>query len=204
MVGRRTGEVRRRTCVIPATCQRKPRSNALVRQNAPDGPHQRRPASSSAKRWITFAKASTAHDRRSRRSRSGCRRRARLASTFPRPRGARLRSVLAAPLRAPCARDAIHAKRPRHVRAPPLMRSNAKGTGPRPRRHSRSRHAAAHESVRRPLDVRRRGERREPRDRPFAVLPRGKRRQRAVGDRRPDSPLRPEFDGTGRAIRSAC
>ena len=111
MAGRRKGGARRRTCVVSAICQSKPHSSELARRNALAGLRQRRQASSSAKRWITFARASTAHDRRNRRSPSGCRRRAKRASIFPRRKRGRHPNALVAQRNEPCARGAAAARR---------------------------------------------------------------------------------------------
>lgn len=56
-------------------CQRRKRSSEPVGTNAKANRRRRKPANSFAKRCITFAKASTAHDRRSKRSRSAYRKR---------------------------------------------------------------------------------------------------------------------------------
>jgi hypothetical protein len=56
------------------SCQSEPRSSERSGSCAVDGVRRRRPASSSARRCTTSARASTAHARRARRSRSVCRR----------------------------------------------------------------------------------------------------------------------------------
>ena len=198
---------RRRTCVISATCQSKPHSSELVRRNALAGLRQHKQASSSAKRLITFARASTAHDRRNRRSRSGCRRRAKRASIFPRRRRGRHPNALAAQRNEPCARGAAAGRRRLHrVRAPRVTRSSERVARLPQRRRSRDRRAAARGSVRRRLAVHRPGRRRGRRDQPFVVLPPSVPRPRVDAGRkpekgRPEAPG-PEF-GTGRALRSA-
>ena len=197
---------RRRTCVISATCQSKPHSSELARRNALAGLRQHKQASSSAKRWITFARASTAHDRRNRRSRSGCRRRAKRASIFPRRRRGRPPNALAAQRNEPCARGAGAARRYlRRVRAPRETRSSERVTRPPQRRRSRDRRAAARANVRRRLDVHRPGRRRGRRDQPFVVLLPGVQRPRVDAGRKPDKADRNARVrvGTGRASRSA-
>ena len=191
MAGRRKDGARRRTCVISAICQSKPHSRELVRRNALAGRPQHRQASSSAKRSIIFARASTAHDRRNRRSRSGCRRRAKRASIFPRRRRGRHPNALAALRNAPCARGAAAARRYlRRVRAPRVTHSSERVTRPPQRRRSRVRRAAARASVRRRLDVHRPGRQRGRRDQPFVVLPPGVPRPRADAGRTPDKSRR--------------
>ncbi len=55
-------------------CQSGKQRSARAGTRGRESRRRRRPASSCAKRWSTFAKASTARDRRSRRSRLDCRR----------------------------------------------------------------------------------------------------------------------------------
>ena len=187
MAGRRKGGARRRTCVISAICQSKPHSSELARRNALAGLRPHRQANSSAKRWITFARASTARDRRNRRSRSGCRRRAKRASIFPRRRRGRHPNALVAQRNEPCAKGAAAARRRLHrVRAPRVTRSSERVTRLPRRRRSRDRRAAARASVRRRLDVHRPGRRRGRRDPPFVVRPPSVPRPRVDAGRKPD------------------
>jgi len=153
----------------------------------PAGLRQHRQASSCAKRWTTSARGSTAHARRSRPLRSGCRRRARPASICLRRRRARRRSALAAQRSAPCAR--VRAAGRRHLR---LVRAQRCGLSSERvmrllrRNRWRDRHAAVRASVLRRLVVRRPGrlyERRGPR---FVVLPPSAPRPRAGAGRWPD------------------
>lgn len=149
MAGRGKDETRRETCVDRAVCQRRPRSNEPVRRNALAGLHRHRRVSSFAKKWITFAKASTAHARRSRPSRSGCPRRAKPVSSFLPQRRGRHPSVRAALPSVSCGEDPIRTRRPHRVRALRSRRSSTRAILPRRRVRSRDTHAAAHENVRR-------------------------------------------------------
>ena len=206
MAGRRKGGARRRTCVFSAICQSETHSSELARRNALAGLRPHRQANSSAKRWITFARASTARDRRNRRSRSGCRRRAKRASIFPRRRRGRHPNALVAQRNEPCAKRAAAARRRLHrVRAPRVTRSSERVTQLPRRRRSRDRRAAARASVRRRLDVHRPGRRRGRRDPPCVVRPLSVPRPRVDAGRKPDrrrETSRFEF-GTGCASRSA-
>ena len=170
-----------------AICQSKPHSSEPVRRNALAGLRQRRQANSSAKRWITFARASTARDRRNRRSRSGCRRRAKRASIFPRRRRGRHPNALVAQRNEPCAKGAAAARRRLHrVRGPRVTRSSERVTRLPRRRRSRDRRAAARASVRRRQDMHRPGRRRGRRDPPFAVRPPSVPLPRVDAGRKPD------------------
>jgi hypothetical protein len=75
---------------LEVQCLKKPRSNELAKQGAPASHQPLKLVNSCARKFITFGKASTALDRRSRRLRLGSRRRGKLASSYRRRRPALL------------------------------------------------------------------------------------------------------------------
>jgi hypothetical protein len=119
-------------------CPRKPRSSARVARSAPAKRRRRRRASSFARRCITFARESTAHDQRNRRLRSAFQRRAAPASSC-RGRGVRnpRRGVVQSTQAALPRAVGRGRRRKGLVRCAP--RSRGKAGAPRHARHCRGR-----------------------------------------------------------------
>jgi len=128
-------------------CQSRRPSNAPGATSARERRHPRRQENSFAKRFITFAKASTAHVPPSRRLPSACRRRGAQASSCRRLLVAPRRPPNAAPL--PQARPAGNGRARLHgARVRCAARYSAKAAAPRRARHWHVRQGRQHGNAR--------------------------------------------------------